>query len=118
MRESRFYLVGLMVSLFFLISVGTSNADWRNGVELRIDHTKIDEDLTNFPLRVHLGNSSGINSIDLTSIVDELRIDANDDFTGQDGAPPDSARWTTAGNPQIQNNQLRNVVANSVLGTR
>ena len=92
MKKSRFYLVGLILLLFFLVGAGIGNADWRNGVELRIDHTKIDEDLTNFPLRVHLGNSSGINSIDLTSIVDELRIDANDDFTGQDGAPPDSAR--------------------------
>ena len=89
MREPRFYLVGMIISLFFLISVGTGNADWENGVELRIDHTKIAEDLTSFPLRVHLGNSSGINSSDLTSIFDELNIDPNDDFTGTDNDPPD-----------------------------
>jgi hypothetical protein len=41
---------------------------WDNRIPLRIDHTKIDADLTDFPLRIHLGMASGINSTDVSDI--------------------------------------------------
>lgn len=39
-----------------------------------IDHTKLDDDetLTDFPLRIHISTSSGINNVDLTEIFTEI----------------------------------------------
>lgn len=40
--------------------------------QLTIDSGKVDEDLTDFPVLIHLSDSSGITSVDVTSVFDEL----------------------------------------------
>ena len=46
--------------------------DWANRIQIRIDSTKIDADLADFPVAIHLGSAAGINGVDLTAIFDEL----------------------------------------------
>jgi hypothetical protein len=46
-------------------------------IEIAIDHTKIDDALTGFPVLVKLSASSGIGLDDLTAVFDELTSDAN-----------------------------------------
>lgn len=41
-------------------------------IQLTIDSSKVDEDLTDFPVLIHLSDSSGITSADVTSVFDEL----------------------------------------------
>ena len=50
---------------------------WSNRIKLAIDHTKIDGDLTDFPVRVHLSNASGSTLGDVSPVFDELGSDAN-----------------------------------------
>ena len=45
---------------------------WGNSFKLKIDHTKVDSALTDFPVLVHLSNSSGITDFDVTDIFTEL----------------------------------------------
>ena len=45
---------------------------WAKRRQIIIDHTKIDEDLIDFPVLLHLSASSGIYGTDITSIFDEI----------------------------------------------
>ena len=40
---------------------------WRKYIQIVVDHTKIDSDLTDFPLMINLSTVSGINSLRATS---------------------------------------------------
>lgn len=50
---------------------------WDKRVKLTIDHNDINENLTDFPILIYLGNSSGCNKDDVTFIFDELQSDTN-----------------------------------------
>jgi hypothetical protein len=45
---------------------------WANRIQINIDHTKINSNLTNFPVIIHLGPSSGINTANVTSLFDVI----------------------------------------------
>jgi len=45
---------------------------WAKRRQITIDHTKIDNDLTDFPVLLYLSANSGINGADVTSIFDEV----------------------------------------------
>jgi len=75
--------------------------NYRYRIKLTIDHTKIDETLTDFPLQVYLGEDSGIDSTDLSDLFDKLGTDENrqkiivateDDVE----CPVEIVRWDTA----------------------
>jgi hypothetical protein len=50
---------------------------WANRIEIVIDHNKIDANLVNFPILVHLSTSSGLNNSDVSVVFDELQSDNN-----------------------------------------
>ncbi len=50
---------------------------WANRVKLTIDHTKVDSALSDFPILVHLCNSSGENHDDVSFVFDNLGSDTN-----------------------------------------
>jgi len=50
---------------------------WSKRIKLTIDSSKIDSDLSNFPVPLYLSSSSGITNADVTAIFDELGSDAN-----------------------------------------
>jgi len=52
-------------------------ASGRKFITATIDHTKVDETLTDFPVLIHLAEQSGINSFDASDLFDELS--SNDD---------------------------------------
>ena len=61
---------------------------WSNRLELTIDHERIDEDLTNFPVLVTLGSGVARNNFDATVVFDELVSFTTlfeDDFSSNDG---------------------------------
>lgn len=83
--------------------------DISKSFKLTLDNTKIEEDLTNFPIAVVLSSGTGITNYDSTAVFDELYIDPNDDFTGTNGDAPNSYRWIetdTGSYLSIQNNKL------------
>ena len=45
---------------------------WQNKLKLTIDSSKIDEDLTNFPILVALSSGTGITNYDATDVFDQL----------------------------------------------
>ena len=45
---------------------------WAKRRKITIDHGKIDNDLTDFPILIYLSSNSGINNTDVTSIFDEV----------------------------------------------
>ncbi|MCK5640860.1 MAG: hypothetical protein KAJ19_08685, partial [Gammaproteobacteria bacterium] len=47
-------------------------ADWGHRIRIDIDHTKVDSDLTYFPVLVPLSVSSGIGNEDVTAVFDEI----------------------------------------------
>ena len=75
----------------------------------RIDHTKIDSDLTHFPVTLFL------NSDNASELFQELAYDLNDDFTSTDGNDPNSALWhkvlSTNGSISIQSNKLHESIS-------
>ena len=83
------FLVLLLGSSFFVGYLGLApvasavGEEWLSGwngsrVECIINQTDIDADLTNFPVLIHLSNSSsGENSEDTSFVFDELQDDAN-----------------------------------------
>ena len=79
--------------------------------DISIDHTKVPEDLYDFPLLVNLGATSGIDAFDSSGVFDELApITADDDFTGVNGDPPDLLIWVFTndiGVKSIENNTLK-----------
>lgn len=55
--------------------VGTTwLSDWENRMRFIIDHTKVSENLTYFPLQLTLSSTAGINDTDVTAIFDELGV--------------------------------------------
>lgn len=80
---------------------------WSKRVKLTLDHGNVNTDLTDFPVRLHLSGSSGINKADLSSVFNELTIDPNDDFSGETGNPPNTDRWDVFYYATISDNQLR-----------
>ncbi len=52
-------------------------SSWSNRVRITIDETKIDADLSDFPVLVHLSSSSGVSGVDLSYVFDALGSDAN-----------------------------------------
>lgn len=89
---------------------------WANRIKMTVDHTKVDEDLTDFPMLIALGSSTGTNNQDITDVFDSLAPPAvsniDDDFTGDDGDPVDSNLWDISGiringDPVINNNRVR-----------
>ena len=78
-----------------------------------IDHTKVDSNLTHFPLTVHLDNSNGSEIFSELAYISSL----NDDFTGANGSDPNSDKWE-ASDYSIQSNKLSisHVSGNSDLG--
>lgn len=48
------------------------DANYNKRIKLTIDGSKIKEDLYNFPIMIHLSNSSGITKVDTTCVFDEL----------------------------------------------
>jgi len=50
---------------------------WAKRIAITIDHTKVDADLVDFPVCIHLAASAGISSDDVSAVFDELTLDAN-----------------------------------------
>lgn len=84
---------------------------WDNRAKIVIDHSLIDEALTDFPLAIPISASCGQGSQDLSAIFDELVYTfSGDDFTGNDDDPPDTDLWEvlqdTGSDLSIQSNKL------------
>jgi len=58
--------------IHIIIASGGSLAGWSNKLAIKIDHTKVDSDLTHFGVLIKLGESVGQNSSDVTRVFDEL----------------------------------------------
>jgi len=50
---------------------------WAKRIAITIDHTKVDADLVDFPVCIHLAAAAGISSDDVSAVFDELTSDAN-----------------------------------------
>jgi hypothetical protein len=86
-------------------------AGFNNSLKLTIDSSKVDEDLTNFPVNITLSSGTGIGGFDATAVFDELAYDWDgvEDFTGDDGDNPDSNLWT-----EIDSNSLLSIQSNAL----
>jgi hypothetical protein len=51
---------------------------WSNRLEYVIDHTRIDADLTNFPVLLTLSSGSGLTDFDATIVFDELSVSGSE----------------------------------------
>jgi len=72
-----------------------------------IDHTKVDEELTDFPLLLHLSEKSGTGGYDLSAMLDTvMEYSVNDDFTGENGAPLNQVKWSENNSAEILDNKL------------
>jgi hypothetical protein len=90
-----------------LITYALSALDYANRIELVIDKSNIDEDLTDFPVMINLSDSA-IGNGDITEVFDALAY-TGDDFTGEDGASPDTDLWDVEDDDSvtsIQNNKF------------
>lgn len=75
---------------------------WTKRKHLTVDHSKVDEDLTNFPVMIHLASSMGRNNADVSDIFDELAyVSIDDDFTGTNGNYLNSDRWELYNTPSV-----------------
>jgi len=64
-------------------------------LKLTIDGSKISEDISNFPIMIHLSDSSGITKVDTTCVFDELLENyyiISDTFSG---TSLDTSKWNT-----------------------
>jgi len=52
-------------------------SDWAKRIEITVDNTNIDSDLTHFPIPIVLGTAVGQSSDDVSAVFDELTSDAN-----------------------------------------
>jgi hypothetical protein len=50
---------------------------WANRIQITIDQTKVDANLTNFPVLVHLSAKSGLNQADVSAVFDKLTTNNN-----------------------------------------
>ena len=62
----------VLISLFPIVYSSGWLEGWDYRIELKLNYNDVDEILNDFPILVHLSNSSGINNQDLTSIFDEI----------------------------------------------
>jgi hypothetical protein len=85
---------------------------WPNVYKLKIDSSKIESDLNNFPVQINLSADSGINSFDASKIFDDLGVSTyNEYFTAPDGTSnPDPNKWYVYENPlstfEVKNNKM------------
>jgi len=82
-----------------------------NEITIEVDNTKIDSDLTHFPLTLVLNSSAGISGFDATDFFDKLAYtNVDDDFTGINGDFPNIAQWEaesrSTNDAEIQENAL------------
>jgi len=52
-------------------------SDWAKRIELTIDNTNVDSDLSDFPALIYISAASGIGDVDASAVFDELTSDAN-----------------------------------------
>ncbi len=65
-----------------------------NILKFSIDHNKVLEDLTDFPVLLNLTDESGLNNFDCSDVFDELyEQNIHDDFTGNNGDNPNTDLW-------------------------
>ncbi len=75
---------------------------WEKRVRLTIDHGDFDENVTDFPVLIHLSSSSGWDADDVSFVFDELQDDSNRGkiaVTGEDGVSQfyvEVERWDDA----------------------
>lgn len=50
---------------------------WAKRIELTIDNTNVDSDLSNFPVLIYVSAASGIGNVDVSAVFDELTSNAN-----------------------------------------
>ncbi len=86
--------------------------DENKKLTLTIDSSKIDAELTDFPVLVTLSSGTGQNIFDTSAVFDEFSYSGslNDDFTGTNGDAVNEKVWRVTGTPgtgTIQNNKLR-----------
>jgi hypothetical protein len=55
---------------------------WAKRFKIIVDASKIDADLTGFPLAVYLNSGAGLTDFDVTAIFDDLNPEVNTTFTG------------------------------------
>lgn len=73
----------VLTSLFLSFAPNPEQVDaawlgtWENRIKIRVDYSKVDSELTNFPAMVHICDSAGTNGADMTPVFDELQSDAN-----------------------------------------
>ena len=70
------------MAVVIVLAIGQeAEANWLNGwdnrIKLTIDHNDITSNLSNFPILIHLSNSSGRKNDDVSCVFDELTSDAN-----------------------------------------
>jgi len=66
-----------------------------------IDYTKIDSDLSWFPLAIILDRNN------FADFYEEMSFEPDDNFNGLDDDSPDTDRWGLNGSPYILSNKLR-----------
>ncbi len=69
-----FLFLGIMSILLLTPPAHGQTAD---AIRLAIDHSKIDEDLTDFPVLIHLSDNSGISGVDVSGIFSVLTADTD-----------------------------------------
>ena len=75
--------------------MGLSEWNKQQVIKITIDHTKLDSELTNFPILINLSENSGINDYDCSHVFDVVGLDSPDDnFDGNDGDPPTPLLWS------------------------
>jgi len=103
---------------------------WTKRIPITLDPTTISggglsEDLTDFPARIKIADSSGRNGADLTKVFDDFLVEVgfDDDFTGTNNDPPNTVRWyqyssTNQDYPYISSNKLRMNNSDSTTSTQ
>lgn len=92
---------------------------WAKRIKLEIDGTKIESPLTNFPVLLNLGASSGVAFTDISSIFKQIPLPSKleDFFIQEDGSAPDPIMWTPTvavlGLIEIRNNTLELTVTDT-----
>jgi len=80
---------------------------WAKRVKLTLDSDQIDALLNDFPVPIYLSEASGLTDADVSCVFDELAFSPDDDFTGGNGDPPNTSRWSVIeGSPDVQSNKL------------
>ncbi|MBW1812306.1 MAG: DUF2341 domain-containing protein [Deltaproteobacteria bacterium] len=93
------------------VTITVTDYDLDKYITAIIDHTKIDDDLTDFPVLIKLSGDSGANGYDATPLFDQdiSNVEGDGVFDGNNGDMPDISKWISNGYPnylKIQNNKL------------